>query len=84
MTNVNNSIPVVRSIAVYRFCQALERNAIHVPSNDVKLEMILAKPRKGKQTAPAPFVYSVILLKMGEVLDLKVELLSEYKDLPLL
>ncbi|GFY46290.1 hypothetical protein TNIN_62671 [Trichonephila inaurata madagascariensis] len=77
VTNINDGIPVVRSIAVYRFCQALELKAIHVPSNDVNLEMIHTKPRKVKQTAPSPVVYSVILFKICEALDLKVELRPE-------
>ncbi|GFY73435.1 hypothetical protein TNIN_429191 [Trichonephila inaurata madagascariensis] len=76
MINVNNAIPVVRSIAVYQFCQALELKTVHAPSNDVD-KMIQIKPRKVKQILTTPVVYSVTLSKMCEALNLKVELRPE-------
>ncbi|GFV13226.1 hypothetical protein TNCV_3655461 [Trichonephila clavipes] len=77
MTNVNNGIPVVRSSTVYRFCQALELKVIHVPSNDANLEMIHTIPRNERQTIPPSIIYSVILYKMCEALDIKAELHPE-------
>ncbi|GFY43699.1 hypothetical protein TNIN_402691 [Trichonephila inaurata madagascariensis] len=77
MANANNAIPVVRSITVYRFCQALGLKAIHAPSNDVNTEMIQIKPRKVEKILPTPVIYSVTLSKMCEALDLQVELRPE-------
>ncbi|GFY44406.1 hypothetical protein TNIN_80261 [Trichonephila inaurata madagascariensis] len=77
MNNVNYGIPLVRSITIYRICQALELEAILAPPNDTNLKMIQTKPRKGKQIPPIPVVYSFTLLKMCEALDLRVELHPE-------
>ncbi|GFY37735.1 hypothetical protein TNIN_253621 [Trichonephila inaurata madagascariensis] len=80
MTSVSNGIPIVRSIPVYQFCQALELKAIHAPSNDVN-EMMQIKPMKVKRILPTPAVYSVTLSKMCEALGLKVELRPENERL---
>ncbi|GFV13284.1 hypothetical protein TNCV_3656041 [Trichonephila clavipes] len=77
MTHVNSGIPLVRSITIYRISQALELKAILAPPNDINLNMIQTIPRKGKQIPPIPVVYSFILLKMCEALDLIVELHPE-------
>ncbi|GFQ84922.1 hypothetical protein TNCT_529711 [Trichonephila clavata] len=77
VTNVDYAIPVVRSIAVYRFCQALELKAILAPTNELHTDLIQFKPRKVKKITPVPIVYSVIMLKMCEALDLKAELRPE-------
>ncbi|GFY44408.1 hypothetical protein TNIN_80281 [Trichonephila inaurata madagascariensis] len=76
-TNVRMAIPVVRSVAVYRFCQALELKAIHAPLTDVNLEMIQFQPRKVRWISQTPIVYSVILFKMCEALEIKAELHPE-------
>ncbi|GFV13289.1 hypothetical protein TNCV_3656091 [Trichonephila clavipes] len=57
-----------------RFCQAPELKAIHAPLTDVNPEMIQFQPRKVKRIIPTPVVYSVILFKMCDVLDIKAEL----------
>ncbi|GFR22612.1 hypothetical protein TNCT_252611 [Trichonephila clavata] len=75
LSNVNSGIPVVRSVMIYRLCQALELEAILASSNDINPKMI--KPRKVKWITSAPVVYSVTLSKMCEALDLKVELRPE-------
>ncbi|GFR03574.1 hypothetical protein TNCT_367821 [Trichonephila clavata] len=77
VTNVDSAIPVVHSIAVYRFCQALELKAILAPTNEFNPDLIQFKPRKVKKITPVPIVYSVIMLKMCEALDLKAELRPE-------
>ncbi|GFR22576.1 hypothetical protein TNCT_267421 [Trichonephila clavata] len=75
LPNENSGAPLVRSVMIYRICQALELEAILAPSNDINPEII--KPRKVKRITPAPVVYSVTLSKMCEALDLKVELRPE-------
>ncbi|GFR27656.1 hypothetical protein TNCT_353511 [Trichonephila clavata] len=77
MTNTNNTIPVVRSATVYHICQALELDAILVPSDDSNPEVIQTPSRKVKQAASNPVVYSYTLLKICEALNLKVELRPE-------
>ncbi|GFQ84923.1 hypothetical protein TNCT_529721 [Trichonephila clavata] len=75
LPNVNSLIPLVRSVTIYRICQALELEAILAPSNNINPEMII--PRKVKRIPATPVVYSVTLSKMCEALDLKVELRPE-------
>ncbi|GFY46293.1 hypothetical protein TNIN_62701 [Trichonephila inaurata madagascariensis] len=72
-----SGIPLVRSIMIYRLCQALELEAILDPTNDISPKMIQSKPRKGKQVPPTPVVYSFTLFKMCEALDINVELHPE-------
>ncbi|GFQ65063.1 hypothetical protein TNCT_704621 [Trichonephila clavata] len=75
LPNDNSGVPLVRSVMIYRICQALELEAILAPSNDINPEMI--KPRKVKRITPAPVINSVTLSKMCKALDLKVELRPE-------
>ncbi|GFR28277.1 hypothetical protein TNCT_442281 [Trichonephila clavata] len=75
LPNDNSGVPLVRSVMIYRICQALELEAILAISNDINPEM--TKPRNVKRITPSPVVYSVTLSKMCEALDLKVELRPE-------
>ncbi|GFU82920.1 hypothetical protein TNCV_1743051 [Trichonephila clavipes] len=76
MTNASG-IPLVRSIMVYRLCQALDLEVMLDPTNDISPKMIQSKPRKGEQIPPTPVVYSFTLFKMCEALDINVELHPE-------
>ncbi|GFY51817.1 hypothetical protein TNIN_121321 [Trichonephila inaurata madagascariensis] len=71
MIDANSAIPVVRSVTVYRICQAVELQAVLAPLNPVLMQI---QPNKVEQITPIPAVYSVTLYKMCEALDLKVEL----------
>ncbi|GFR19261.1 hypothetical protein TNCT_729171 [Trichonephila clavata] len=77
MTNAISGIPLVRSVMIYRICQALELEAILAPTNDINPMMVQTKPRKEKQMLPTPIVYSFTVYKMCEALDLNVELHPE-------
>ncbi|GFT01164.1 hypothetical protein TNCV_3373031 [Trichonephila clavipes] len=77
LTNVGSRIPLVRSVTIYRICQALELEAILSPTNDTNPMLIQTKPRKGKQIQPTPIVYSFTLFRMCEALDINVQLLPE-------
>ncbi|GFY44407.1 hypothetical protein TNIN_80271 [Trichonephila inaurata madagascariensis] len=72
-----SGIPLVRSIMIYRLCQALELEAMLDPSNDISPKMVQSKPKKEMKIQPTPVVYSFTLFKMCEALDLRVELHPE-------
>ncbi|GFY46295.1 hypothetical protein TNIN_62721 [Trichonephila inaurata madagascariensis] len=77
MTNVNSGIPLVRSITIYRICQALDLEVILAPTNDINPILIPNKPKKGKPIQPTPIVYSITLFKMCEALDINTQLRPE-------
>ncbi|GFY46294.1 hypothetical protein TNIN_62711 [Trichonephila inaurata madagascariensis] len=76
-TNVNSGIPIVRSVTIYRICQAFELEARLSPTLDINPMLIQTKPRKGKPIQPTPIVYSFTLFKMCEALDINVQLRPE-------
>ncbi|GFV67206.1 hypothetical protein TNCV_3669611 [Trichonephila clavipes] len=79
MTDVKSGIPLVRSVTIYRLCQALELETILDPTNVINPKMIQTKPSKLKQIPPTPAIYSFTLFKICEALDINVELHPENK-----
>ncbi|GFY49942.1 hypothetical protein TNIN_255731 [Trichonephila inaurata madagascariensis] len=77
MTDINSGIPLVRSVTIYRLCQALELEAILAPTDVINPKKIQTELCKRKQIPPTPIVYSFTLFKMCEALGIKVELQPE-------
>ncbi|GFT35003.1 hypothetical protein NPIL_523941 [Nephila pilipes] len=71
--NGNKKSPVVRSIMIYRICQALELS-VELASFEVPRAPIQTSLRKVRELTPLPAVYSISVFKICQALDLRAEL----------
>ncbi|GFT66100.1 hypothetical protein NPIL_564971 [Nephila pilipes] len=74
--NGNNKTPVVRSIMIFKICQALDLRA-ELASLDDQTDHIQAPTRDVRKFTKLPAVYSFKVFKICQALDLKAELHPE-------
>ncbi|GFT02816.1 hypothetical protein NPIL_119911 [Nephila pilipes] len=72
-TNANNRTSVVRSLVIYKICQALELDVelASVEASSAHIPTLVSSVRK---LTPLPAVYSVTTFKLCQALDLNAEL----------
>ncbi|GFS84552.1 hypothetical protein NPIL_179511 [Nephila pilipes] len=69
--NGNKKSPAVRSMTIYRICQALELSVELASFEDSSASI---KTPLARELTPLPAVYSISVFKICQALDLKVEL----------
>ncbi|GFS75649.1 hypothetical protein NPIL_459441 [Nephila pilipes] len=72
-TNANNRTPVVRSLVIYKICQALELD-VELASVEDSIAHIPTPVSSVRKLTPLPAVYSVTTFKLCQALDLNAEL----------